>query len=187
MARYVVTAPHDAELAETFDGPLAYLAGPIQGAGNWHREAVGLLGDLAPDLHVACPRARNFRGGPEPHLTWERAYAGRAAREGVILCWLPRETAHRCNRSYGAQPRFELGEWVVRAQRGEICLVLGIERGFTGGPYLARRLALDYPQVPLCRSLRQACAAAAELALGPPDARLALADLFVPQVGVRVQ
>lgn len=186
MDRSVVTAPEDVELAETLDGPLIYLAGPIQGAVNWQREAVALLADLAPEVPVACPRARNFRGGPEVHLTWERAYAERAAREGVILGWLPRETAHRCGRSYAAQARFELGEWAVRAQRGELRLVIGVERGFTGGPYLTRRFALDYPQVPLCRSLRQACAAAVELALGPPDARPALAELFVPQVGVRV-
>jgi hypothetical protein len=187
MARYVVTAPHDVELAETLDGPLVYLAGPIQGAPNWQREAVDLLGAAAPDLHVACPRAVNFRGGPDLHLIWERAYAERAARDGVILCWLPRETAHRCSRSYAAQTRFELGEWAVRAQRGEVRLVIGIERGFTGGPHLARRFGLDYPQVPRCRSLRQACAAAAELAVGQPSAQPVLADLFVPQIGVRIQ
>lgn len=183
MARYVVTAPLDLELADTLEGPLVYLAGPIQGAVNWQAEAIDHLGFIAPDLHVACPRARNFRGGPEPHLTWERAFAARAARDGVVLCWLARETAHRCNRAYAAQTRFELGDWAARAQRGEARLVVGIERGFTGGPYLARRFALDYPQVALCRSLRQTCAVAAELANGSTGR--SLEDLFVPRVSVQ--
>lgn len=183
MARYVVTAPQDPSLAETLEGPIVYLAGPIQGAVNWHLDAIDYLADRTPDLHVACPRARNFRGGPEPHLAWERAYARRAARDGVILCWLARETAHRCNRAYAAQARFELGDWAARAQRGELRLVVGVERGFTGGPYLARRFALDYPQVPVCRSLRQTCAAAAELVTD--KARCALEDLFVPRVSVQ--
>lgn len=185
MARYVVTAPHDLELVNGLDGPLIYLAGPIQGTANWQADAVDMLASLTPDVHVACPRARNFRGTPEPHVAWERAYMDRAAREGVILFWLARETQHRCNRNFAAQARFEVGEWAARTQFGHARLVVGIERGFTGGPYLHRRLTLDYPQIPVCRSLRQTCAAAAELATGAGDTPRRLADLFVPQIGPR--
>lgn len=185
MPRYVITAPQDLALTAQLDGPLVYLAGPMQGAANWQRDAIEVLGDFAPDLHVACPRARVFRGGTDEHLAWERTYTARAMSEGVILCWLARERAHRCSRSYGAQVRFELGAWAAQSARGELRLVVGIERGFADRAYLVRRLTLDYPQVPICRTLRQACAAAAELAIG--STHLALPERFVPHIGLRVQ
>lgn len=182
MARQVITAPQ-LDIIDRIDGPLIYLAGPIQGTANWQAEAVAILGELAPDVHVASPRAVSFTGGVERHLAWEQQFMERAARRGAILFWCARELSHRCNRAYAAQMRFDLGEWTVKSSIGIGRLVVGIERGFTGGPYLQRRYALHYPHVPVCRILRQTCAVAAELARQEIPQTLyprRLEDLFVP-------
>lgn len=197
MERQVLIAP---DRVDDLAGPLIYLAGPIQGAVDWQREAIDILDELAPDVHVASPRASAFDGKFEEQLAWQTKYQERAARDGVILFWLPRETHHRCNRAYAQQARFELGEWAALSRAGLARVVVGVERGFTGGPYLRRRLTVCYPNVPVCSRLRQTCAVAAELAQSPPTtvaypflkellrpmvvAEPTLPDL-VPQIGPR--
>ena len=164
MPRHVFTAPQaDLDVLQQLDGPLIYLAGPIQGTADWQTAAIGMLGELAPDLHVASARGPDFKGGVERHLAWEQLFLERAARDGAVLFWCARETTHRCNRTFAAQMRFELGEWAVKSSVGLARLVVGIERGFTGGPYLQRRFTLSYPNIPICRTLRQACAVAVEV------------------------
>lgn len=179
MPRRVLIAPdHAADLV----GSLIYLNGPIQGAIDWQDDAVDILDEFAPEVHVASPRAANFNGKFEEQLAWRTAHVDRAARDGVILFWFPREVYHRCNRAYAQQERFELGEWAARSRAGLARLVVGVERGFTGGPYLRRRLQLAYPNIPVCSTLRQTCAAAAELAQSQPTtvAYPFLADLLRP-------
>lgn len=184
MPRHVITAPHDPPTMTCPSGPLVYLAGPIQGAVNWQAEAIEILGDLSPELHVASPRAKDFKGGAEKFLAWEQQALVRAAADGVVLFWLAKETKHHCSRTYAANARFELGELAVKAGTGLLSVVVGIEQGFPGWKYLQRRLTLSYPQIPICRTLRQTCAVAAEracvdtLAAAVPRS---LADLFVPQ------
>jgi len=183
MPRHVITAPQ-VDLVTRLEGPLVYLAGPIQGTPDWQAEAIAALSDIAPDVHVASPRGPDFKGGVEKHLAWEQACIERAARDGAILFWCARETSHRCNRTYAAQMRFELGEWAVKSSIGLARLVVGFERGFTGGPYLQRRFTLSYPNIPVCRVLRQACTAVAELAQHEAPRLMyprTLEDLFVPQ------
>lgn len=182
MPRHVIIAPQ-LDALQQLEGPLIYLAGPIQGSVDWQSEAIDALGDLAPDVHVASQRGANFKGGMDKQLVWERACIDRAARDGVILFWCARETNHRCNRTYAAQMRFEMGEWMVKATLGLARVVVGIEKGFTGGPYLQRRFLLDFPSVPVCRALRQTCVAAVEkLQSGGPQLLYPrrLEDMFVP-------
>lgn len=107
----------------------------------------------------------------------------RAARDGVIMFWLARETRHRCDRTYAAQMRFDLGEWAVKSSIGLARIVVGFERGFTGGPHLQRRFTTSYPYVPICRTVGQTCAVAVEIAqrASPVVFPRTLADLFVPQ------
>lgn len=164
--------------------PLIYLAGPIQGARDWQREATKILEDLAPDVDVANPRCAKFNGIAEAQLQFEMRFMERAAQSGVILFMLVPETQHRCGRAYGAQTRFELGEWVTKSEAGLARVVVGIERGFAGGPYLQRRITLSSPRVPICRTIRQACAVAAELVHDESPIVVyprALSELFVPQ------
>lgn len=165
--RHVIRAPFDASAIDEIRGPVIYLAGPIQGARDWHTEAIHILEVVAPHVHVASPRAVRFTGSFEGQLRWEAAWVARAARDGAILFWLAKELKHRCDRAYAQQPRFELGEWATRSQHlPSLKIAVGVEHGFTGGPYLERRIATAYPNIPLCRSLRQTCVAAVELVAG---------------------
>src|SRR5574341_2444029 len=108
MARHVLVAP--GRVADLI-GALIYLDGPIQGATDWQDEAIEILDEFAPDVHVASPRSPSFAGKFEDQLAWDLEHIERAARDGVILFWLPKEIHHRCNRAYAQQARFELGEW----------------------------------------------------------------------------
>lgn len=171
--RHVLIAP---DSVDDLDGPLIYLDGPIQGATYWHRDAIDFLDEFAPEIHVASPRAARFNGKFEDQIVWEATHTERAARDGVILFWMAKEISHRCNRAYAQAVRFELGEWAARSRAGLARVVVGVERGFTGGPYLRRRLQVSYPNIPVCSTLRQTCAAAAELARSRP---LSLAYPFV--------
>ncbi len=178
MARQILIAP--TVVLPLVDGPMIYLNGPIQGTGDWQTEAITHLGTLAPDVHVASPRAKQFTGDPDEHLSWQTIYQDHAAQNGVLLVWLSAESKHRCNRAYAQQARFELAEWAVKSQfNPAIKLVVGIERGFGGANYLRRRFTLTFPHVPLCRTLRQTCATAADL-LHPTEPVLDLATRFAP-------
>lgn len=183
MSRRVFVAPIPLD-PTSVDGPLVYLNGPIQGAENWQQQAITILGELAPDLHVASPRATAFKGGSEAQLQWEQTFLQRA---DLVLFWLARERHHQCNRTYAAQVRFELGEWVAKAGSHRAQLVVGFERGFAGASYLQRRITLAYPSIPVCRTLRQTCSAAAELAQrqAPNALPKSLADLFRPDFSLQ--
>lgn len=184
MASRIITAPDDIQATNSLEGPLVYLHGPIQGACHWQTDAIDVLVRLAPHLTVASPRALAFQGNNEAHLAWEQAFLERAARHGVILFWLARETQHRCNRSYASQVRFDLGEWAARSRaQARACIVVGIERGFTGRVHLERRLTQTYPHIPICRTLRQTCTAAVEFT-APREVPRSLSERFVPSSGL---
>lgn len=144
------------------DGPLVFLAGPIQSAPDWQAVAAGLLRAARPDLHVANPR-RLYPPGVFDYtaqVDWETHHLRRAAAGGVVLFWLAKEADHRCDRAYAQTTRFELAEWKVRHERDGVGLVVGIEDGFTGARYVRHRLRQDCPGVPLCDSLEETCRAA---------------------------
>jgi hypothetical protein len=180
--RQVITAPFDVELP----GPVIYLGGPVLGADDWRKQAIQYLGEFAPEVHIASPRSQKFDGNSDRQLGWETTFLHRAALNGVLLWWLAKETLHRCNRCYAQAARFELGEWAARSHAGLARVVVGIERGFTGGSYVRRRLHLDYPNIPVCSTLRQTCAAAAELAQAPATttAYAFLASMLRPGIGI---
>jgi hypothetical protein len=148
------------------DGPLVFLAGPIQGAPDWQAEAIQWFAEHAPTLAIASPR-RLDRSGEFDYATqveWETHYLRRAATCGVILFWLARESEHVPGRAYAQTTRFELAEWKVRHERDGVRLVIGIEDGFSGAKYIRHRLGRDCPRVLLLSSLPAVCASAVELA-----------------------
>jgi hypothetical protein len=147
-------------------GPVIFLAGPIQGAPLWQDQAVALLLDQAPPIHIASPRRKYTPGEFEydAQVDWETHYLRRAAKEGCILFWLANEATHRCDRAYAQTTRFELAEWKLRHERDGTKLVVGIENGFTGAKYIKRRFEQDCPRVPLCVTLEETCRTAAQLA-----------------------
>jgi hypothetical protein len=147
------------------EGPLVFLAGPIQGAPDWQTDALRWFQTQAPNLAIASPRHAYAPGEFDyiAQVEWETYYLRRAAQRGVILFWLAREVVSVPNRCYGQTTRFELAEWKVRHERDGVPLVVGIEEGFSGARYIRHRLRQDCPAIPLVESLEQACRAAVEL------------------------
>jgi hypothetical protein len=145
------------------DGPLVFLAGPIQGSANWQLGAVHYLHQLDPKLHIANPR-RDYLSGEfvyDEQVDWETHHLCRAGECGVILFWLACETEHSCDRAYAQTTRFELAEWKVRHERDGSRLVVGIDATFTGAKYIKRRFAQDCPRIVVCSTLEETCRIAA--------------------------
>ncbi|AMV27610.1 hypothetical protein VT84_24625 [Gemmata sp. SH-PL17] len=94
------------------DGPLVFLAGPIQGAPDWQSEAIRWFAEHAPTISVASPR----RPGPRissdyvAQVDWETHHLRRAAGHGVILFWLACEAVNVPGRVYAQTSRFELAD-----------------------------------------------------------------------------
>lgn len=148
------------------EGPLVFLAGPIQGAPDWQALAARWFAERAPGVSVASPRRVN-RSSPFDYagqVDWETHHLRRAAEQGAILFWLAREAEVIPGRAYAQTTRFELAEWKVRHERDGARVVVGIDDGFTGARYIRHRFARDCPAVPVVETLEEACAAAAELA-----------------------
>ena len=83
---------------------------------------------------------------------WKTFYSRRAAREGCILFWIPKEQELNDNLFY-----YELGEWRVLHKWKGSKVVVGMEAGFVDEKYLKTRLSQDCPSIPLCSSLEQTC------------------------------
>jgi hypothetical protein len=146
-------------------GPLVFLAGPIKGAPLWQTEAIQLLGEFSPELHIATPR-RQYQPGEfqfEGQVDWETHHLRYAGKNGVILFWLANELQHQCDRAYAQTTRFELAEWKVRHERDGARLVVGIDSRFTGAKYIRQRLEQDCPAVSICDTLAESCRIAAAL------------------------
>src|ERR1051326_8779002 len=93
-----------------------FLAGPIQGTGDWQAEARKIIHAKRPDVLVASPR-RDYVPGTFDYgqqVDWETYHLRLAAANGVILFWLAREEEHIPSRAYAQTSRFELGEWKIR-------------------------------------------------------------------------
>lgn len=158
----------------TIEGPLIFLAGPIQGSYQWHDTAISLISRYSPIINIASPR-RNIEGvykkgdfSPDMYneqVDWETFHLRRAGKDGVIMFWLAKEFKHRCDRAYAQTSRFELGEWKVRHERDGVLLAVGIEPGFTNQRYIIRRLSQDCPEVPILNSLEETCKTAVDLIL----------------------
>lgn len=144
-------------------GPLIFLAGPIQGAPDWHAAALTHF-QTARGLTLASPKAIQPHDYYHDQIAWEHHHLERAARHGVILFWLAREAQHVCDRAYAQTSRFELGEAVTLHRWQGIKVVVGIEDGFSNARYLRLTIAKKAPGIPLCSSLAQTCEAARLLA-----------------------
>lgn len=147
------------------EGPLVFLAGPIQGAPDWQADAIRWFAENAPTISVASPRRidRTAAFDYAAQVDWETHHLRRAAERGVILFWLAGEAVSVPGRAYAQTSRFELAEWKVRHERDNVRLAVGIDDGFSGARYIRHRFGQDCPRVPVVSSLAAVCAAAAEL------------------------
>jgi hypothetical protein len=147
---------------QNIDGPVIFLAGPIQGAADWQKEAAAIIQKLNPDVAIANPR-REYLDGEfvyEQQVDWETAFLNHAAKNGAILFWLAKEQTQLPGRAYAQTSRFEIAEWKARYEQKPFNLIIGIEDGFTGARYIRHRLGQDCPDIKILTTLQEVCGAA---------------------------
>jgi hypothetical protein len=144
--------------------PMIFLAGPIQGTGDWQAEARKLIHVRKPEVIVASPRRTYLPGEFDygKQVDWETYHLRRTAENGVILFWLAQEEEHVPARAYAQTSRFELAEWKMRHERDGTKIVVGIAKGFSGERYIRRRFSQDCPNVPILDALPETCERAIE-------------------------
>ena len=153
---------------QDIDGPLIFLAGPVQGAPDWQQVAIEFL-PTRTDAHIASPRRQSIPiGGLDEEayntqIAWEHYYLERAGQSGVIMFWLAKETEHIAGRAYAQTSRFELGEAVTLHRLQGIKVVVGIEDGFSNKRYLLKTISSKAPNIPLCSTLEETCEQAIKL------------------------
>lgn len=153
-----------ADIVET-DGPVLFLAGPIQGAPEWQQTAAGIIHSLDSGIVVASPR-RDYPEGEfvyERQVDWETEYLARAAGSGAILFWLAAQVQETPGRAYAQTTRFELGEHAAKHGFDGRIISVGIEEGFGNARYLGRRLPQSYPKIALSETLEDTCRKAVDL------------------------
>jgi hypothetical protein len=163
--------------------PFYYLAGPLQGGGDWRTRFVGEMARTLTRGTVAVP-VRYLRPIPSVQtvsadstdtfahqLEWERYYLNIASRIGCIIFWLPREspTDRRADgQPYARDTYGELGEWRGRLLYNfNLKVVIGAEEGFPGLDVIVRnyREALG-EQFPIYRTMEETIRAAIARASG---------------------
>lgn len=150
---------------ENLEGSLIFLAGPIQGTWDWQSVAIQYIQKLNHELNIASPRRNDasWKFNYNEQVDWETAHLNRAAKEGVILFWMAKETEHDCGRAYAQTTRFEFAEWKTKYQFDKsIKLAVGIEDKYTGAKYIQRRVSQDCPEIIICNSLEETCGRAVE-------------------------
>lgn len=144
--------------------PCIFLAGPIQGTGNWQSKAINYILSTWPskggDIIVASPRRDEKFDNEEEwikQVDWEHKYL---RWPGVTLFWLANEADHDCERAYAQTTRLELGEAIADNLHADRSLVVGIDSHFSGAKYIKRTLAKKAPCVPVRNYLYEACESA---------------------------
>ena len=98
------------------EGPVIFLAGPIQGGPEWQADARNLIHEINPTVIVASPR-RDYPEGTfvyERQVDWETHFLREAGRTGVVAFWLAGQVSETPGRAYAQTTRFELAEWKMR-------------------------------------------------------------------------
>jgi hypothetical protein len=155
----VLRPPIDCE--PDYQGPIIFLAGPIQGSDPWQEEAIRLIAPRLPEALIASPRRLDFDGKLSAaeyaeQVEWESRYLRQAAVTGCVLFWLAAEAEHDCERAYAQTTRFELAEWVVRHEHEAARVAVGVEEGFPGARYIRYRLE-SIPGITVRDSLPETC------------------------------
>lgn len=125
---------------------LIFLAGPIQGAPDWQKEAIKTLSNSyirSDTLHIANPRRA---GGLDPdfndekyeeQVKWEKHHLRQAARQGAIIFWFAAQDLslqYKEGRPYAQTSRIEFGRvmgWLDYNPAIEVAI--GIEPDYEGG------------------------------------------------------
>ena len=158
--------------------PLIFLLGPIRGAPNWQDDAVEYILSRKPTLVVASPRRGtgdkipkyNPINGNNNHFprqrAWERYYLEIARKKGCGMFWLPGESEHNCDKSYGAMTRLELGQLMTSYKQDHSTrFCIGTDGKFSEFDTIAYDLSLDAPDKKIFSTLEETCDEAMRIAL----------------------
>jgi hypothetical protein len=157
--------------------PVVFLAGPIAGAAHWHEGAIEQLVCEAEkrgagDFTIACPRPPNWTLAKhssfaefEANEIWEQEHIEEAMQHGVLVFWLAREVVHQFGRAYAQTCRVQLGECLALLYSGYFRggrVIVGIDPAFYGKSYIRWKLAARAPRIPICTTLDETIAHAAD-------------------------
>jgi hypothetical protein len=129
--------------------PFFYLAGPVQGGGDWQYTMSEMLAAKRPCVIANPTEYRSYSTyygtrleGPRDfttHQQWERHYSQHAAKSalcGALIFWLPKESLkcpRRDGRPYAMNTRGELGEWRGRLSHDPaLRVIVGVHEHFPG-------------------------------------------------------
>ena len=148
-------------LEDSIENFTIFLAGPIQGAHDWHETAITYLSNyIYKPLCIAVPKTINKpkEWTYDKQVEWESKYLNKASQNGIILFWLPIEFNKFDNRSYAQTTRFELAEWVTKQKfNNSINIVIGIEPGFHGEKYMRKRISEENTNIVIYNNLIDLC------------------------------
>ena len=118
-----------------------FLAGPIQGAPDWHEKMMEELKD--ENIIIASPkRAKDKNFNYDEQVDWE---TNNLESADIIIFYLAKEKEVIPGRSYAQTSRFELGENLARihyCKTNQKVIVYG-EEGFFGLSYLKLKIESD--------------------------------------------
>lgn len=188
-----IVTPHRVVIPEK-GRKVVFLAGPIRGAEDWQETAIDFIAERCPDVLVVSPAhytkfhrffRKQLKGMSEKDIVdaglshlfesntaWERFYLEYAAKNGVILFWLPCESElnPRDPKSgpYGRDSYGELGEWRTRKVFEEklgqkINLVIGGNERFSGLHVIKQNIHHFMPDFVVWNDFKSTLAAAVEL------------------------
>jgi len=162
------------------DTPLIFLAGPILGAPNWQDAAIEYLFSLNKYITIVSPKKEIkeniskyiLNTDPNPFSRgrhWERYYLDIASKKGTVLFWLPGEEKHKCEKSYGAMTRLEIGQFMTRYKYDKSTrFVVGTDDKFSEINTIKFDLSLDAPEKKISKTLEETCRQALELTFYTP-------------------
>lgn len=145
--------------------PLFFLAGPIQGAGDWQHRMTNMLVNTIGECVIVNPSRydnthptywRRLQGPviDERQTDWERYYlrqAASGAHRGCLIFWLPKQVcAREDGKDYATDSLGEIGEWRGHMMHEpNLRVVIGAEKGFPPLDVMARNfeqaLGPDFP------------------------------------------
>lgn len=149
------TSPNHVDIPE--DMPLVFLAGPVQGAPNYHDEFAETLLTGSDKIAVASPRRTpvdQIRFDSEEQVEWEFESRDRAYELGVTGIWMAAQDmtdmTYPEGRAYAQTTRIEFGETVGRAiYNKDLLSVVGFEDGYNGGSERYMRRLIKRHKLPV--------------------------------------
>ena len=135
-----------------------FLAGPIQGATEWHDEVINkIIIELKnfrtnKNIIICSPKRtkidNNFNY--DEQVDWESYYLEKASKSGIIVFWLAKEKEKIEGRSYSQTSRFEIGEWFAKGQYiKDFKIIVGADKDFEGLKYINKKFTDVYPKFSL--------------------------------------